>query len=122
MAYQSNGGRGETPRVYLFNLDTGQQEVLGDFPGTTFAPRFSSEGNEVILSMAQDRNTEVFTVDLWSRRQTRLTHHATIDPSPSISADSRAITLNHDRGGSQHNYDMNRDCSHVPPNSRGQGT
>ena len=24
-----------TPRVYLFNIDTGQQEVLGDFPGMT---------------------------------------------------------------------------------------
>ncbi len=29
------------PRVYLFNIDSGQQEVLGDFPGMTFAPRFS---------------------------------------------------------------------------------
>ena len=24
---------GKTPRVYLFNIDTGQQEVVGDFPG-----------------------------------------------------------------------------------------
>src|SRR3546814_4766006 len=67
MAYQSNGGRGETPRVYLFKLNTGQQEVLGDFPGMTFAPRFSSEGNEVILSLAQDGNTEVL-----DRTSTRL--------------------------------------------------
>src|SRR3546814_7109234 len=43
MAYQSNG-RTEVPRVYLFNLNTGQQEVLGDFPGMTFAPRFSKIG------------------------------------------------------------------------------
>src|SRR3989337_726353 len=35
MAYQSNG-RSEGPRVSLFNLNTGQQEVLGDFPGMTF--------------------------------------------------------------------------------------
>ncbi|MCC7048420.1 MAG: Tol-Pal system protein TolB, partial [Alphaproteobacteria bacterium] len=33
------------PRVYIFNIDTGQQEVLGDFPGMTFAPRFSPDGN-----------------------------------------------------------------------------
>src|SRR3546814_18215601 len=58
MAYQSNGGRGETPRVSLFNLDTGQQEVLGDFPGMPFAPRLSSAGNEVILSLAPDDTTE----------------------------------------------------------------
>ena len=29
------------PRVYLLNIETGQQEVVGDFPGMTFAPRFS---------------------------------------------------------------------------------
>ena len=41
---------GKVPRVYLFNLTTGQQEVLGDFPGMTFAPRFSPNGNKVIMS------------------------------------------------------------------------
>src|SRR3546814_12014564 len=54
MAYQSNG-RTEVPRVYLFNLNTGQQEVLGDFPGMTFAPRFSNEGNEVIKRSEERR-------------------------------------------------------------------
>src|SRR3546814_16866064 len=88
MAYQSNG-RTEVPRVYLFNLNTGQQEVLGDFPGMTFAPRFSSEGNEVIMSMAKDGNTEIYTVDLRTRRQTRLTNHPAIDTSPSRSAARR---------------------------------
>ncbi len=37
---------GNKPRVYLFNIDSGQQEVLGDFPGMTFAPRFSPDGSE----------------------------------------------------------------------------
>ena len=27
------------------------QEVLGDFPGMTFAPRFSPDGNKVIMSL-----------------------------------------------------------------------
>ena len=46
------------PRVYLYNIDTGQQEIIGDFPGMTFAPRFSPDGNKVIMSMAQDGNSE----------------------------------------------------------------
>ena len=36
MSYANN-----RPRVYLFNLGTGRQSVLGDFAGMTFAPRFS---------------------------------------------------------------------------------
>ena len=41
------------PRVYIFNLDTGQQELLGSFPGMTFAPRFSPSGEKIIMSLAE---------------------------------------------------------------------
>ena len=37
---------GGVPRVYLRHIDTGQQELLGDFPGMTFAPRFAPDGNQ----------------------------------------------------------------------------
>ena len=52
------------PRVYIYNIDTGQQEVLGDFPGMTFAPRFSPDGNQVIMSLALNGNSDIFTMDL----------------------------------------------------------
>ena len=38
------------PRVYLLDIETGVQEVVGDFPGMTFAPRFSPDGNKIIMS------------------------------------------------------------------------
>src|SRR5690606_4943961 len=44
MSYYRNN-----PRVYIFNIDTGRQEVLGDFPGMTFAPRFSPDGKKIIM-------------------------------------------------------------------------
>ena len=37
------------PRVYLLDIETGTQEVVGDFPGMTFAPRFSPDGKKIIL-------------------------------------------------------------------------
>ena len=43
-------GQGE-PRVYLLNIETGQREVVGNFPGMTFAPRFSPDGQRVIMSL-----------------------------------------------------------------------
>ena len=33
-------------QVYLFNIETGEQEQLGTFRGMTFAPRFSPDGRE----------------------------------------------------------------------------
>ena len=49
------------PRVYLYNIDSGQRERLGDFPGMTFAPRFSPDGNSVIMSMARGGTSDITT-------------------------------------------------------------
>ena len=42
------------PRVYLLDIETGTQEVVGNFPGMTFAPRFSPDGKKIIMSFAED--------------------------------------------------------------------
>jgi len=97
------------PRVYLFNIDTGQQEVLGDFPGMTFAPRFSPVGNKVIMSLAINGKTDIWTMDLRTRKATRITDSPAIDTSPSYSPDGKQIVFNSDRGGTQQLYVMNAD-------------
>ena len=109
------------PRVYLYNIDTGQQEVLGDFPGMTFAPRFSPDGNAVIMTISEDGNSEIYEMDLRTRRFRRLTSHPAIDTSPSYSPDRRFIVFNSDRGGSQQLYVMNANGSNVRRISFGKG-
>jgi TolB protein len=98
-----------SPRVFLFNIDTGQQEVLGDFPGMTFAPRFSPDGNKVIMSMSANGKTDIWTMDLRTRKATRLTDSPAIDTSPCYSPDGKQIVFNSDRGGTQQLYVMNAD-------------
>jgi TolB protein len=112
---------GNKPRVYLFSISTGQQEVLGDFPGMTFAPRYSPDGNSVIMSLAQSGNTDIYVMDLRTRRSKRLTDHPAIDTSPSYSPDGSHIVFNSDRGGEQQLYVMNADGSGVARISKGQG-
>jgi TolB protein len=112
---------GGIPRVYLFNLNTGQEEVLGEFPGMTFAPRFSPDGNRVIMSMARGGNSDIFTMDLRTRRVDQLTNHTAIDTSPSYAPDGRQIVFNSDRGGSQQLYVMSAEGSGVRRISFGKG-
>jgi TolB protein len=73
----------------------------------TFAPRFSSDGKKVVMSMAQDGNSEIYSMDLRTRRTARLTRHPSIDTSPSYAPDGRQIVFTSDRGGAQQIYVMN---------------
>lgn len=114
-------GRGE-PRVLLMNVETGQREVIGDFPGMTFAPRFSPDGQRVIMSLQKEGNSNIFAMDLRSRRTTRLTDTAAIDTSPSYSPDGRAVVFESDRGNSQQIYVMGADGSGQRRISFGQGS
>ena len=45
----------------------------------TFAPRFLPDGDSVIMSMAESGNTEIYTMDLSTRKVLQLTRHSAID-------------------------------------------
>ena len=102
---------GETPKVYLLNIETGQKEVVGAFPGMTFAPRFSPDGQRIVMSLERDGNTNLFVMDLRSRRTMRLTNDNAIDTAPCYSPDGREIVFESDRAGSRQLYVMGADGS-----------
>ena len=102
---------GGIPRVYLYDLQRGRQEVLGDFRSMTFAPRFSADGSRVLLTEAESGNSDIHIMDLRTRQSRRLTTHPAIDTSPSMSPDGREVVFNSDRGGSPQLYIMNADGS-----------
>jgi TolB protein len=110
-----------TPRVYLFNIESGRQELLGNFKGMTFAPRFTPDGQSVLMAFAERGNSDIRLMDLRTRKSTRLTTHPAIDTSPSGSPDSHFVAFNSDRGGSPQIYVMNIDGSNVHRISFGRG-
>ncbi len=109
------------PRVYLLDIETGVQEVVGNFPGMTFAPRFSPDGKKIIMSFAKDGNSDIYTMDLESRVVERITDHSSIDTSPSYSPDGKYIAFNSDRSGLQQIYVMKSDGSNVKRVTFGNG-
>ncbi|MBV8838895.1 MAG: Tol-Pal system protein TolB [Alphaproteobacteria bacterium] len=104
IAYMSYG-QGD-PRVYLLNIETGQREIVGNFPGMSFSPRFSPTGQQVIMSLQQGANSNLFVMDLQSKRTTRLTDTAAIDTAPCYAPDGGRICFESDRGGKPQIYVM----------------
>ncbi|MDB5316768.1 MAG: Tol-Pal system beta propeller repeat protein TolB [Rhodospirillales bacterium] len=102
MSYQAQG----EPRVYLLDLGSGRQEVLGNFGGMTLSPRFSPDGRSVVLSSTRGGDANIFVVDLGSRRERQLTSGSGLDVSPCYSPDGAQIVFNSDRGGDQQLYVM----------------
>lgn len=109
------------PRVYLFDLETGRQEKLGDFPNMTFSPRFSPDGNFVAMTLESGGNSDIYVMDLRTRQSRRLTFDPAVDTAPSFSPDGKQIVFESDRGGSQQIYVMNADGSNQHRVSFGEG-
>jgi TolB protein len=109
------------PHIYLFDLETGKQEELGNFPNMTFSPRFSPDGNRVALALETAGNSDIYVMDLRTRAVQRLTTDPAIDSAPSFSPDGRQIAFESDRGGSKQIYLMNVDGSNQHRISFGAG-
>ena len=112
---------GGNPRVYLFNIETGQKEIVGVFPNMTFSPRFSPDGEQVIMSLQNGGNANIYTLDMRSKATRQMTTTAAIDTAPSYSPDGARICFESDRGGGQQIYVMNSDGSGQQRISSGEG-
>lgn len=109
------------PQVYLLDIETGRRELLGNFPGMTFAPRFSPDGNTLIMAMSVKGNSDLYAMDLRTRSTSRLTNDPAIDVSGSFSPDGRKLVFNSDRGGSSQIYTMSANGTDKKRISFGKG-
>ncbi|WP_121047087.1 Tol-Pal system beta propeller repeat protein TolB [Sphingosinicella microcystinivorans] len=99
------------PRVYIYNIGTGRQTLVGNLPNMSFAPRFSPDGQSLVFSMAQGGNTDIYRMSVNGGTPQRLTTAPGIDTGPSYSPDGSKIVFESDRGGTQQLYVMNADGS-----------
>ncbi len=96
------------PRVHLRNLYSGKDMLLGNFSGITFAPKFSPDGNKVLVSIStsQSAATHIYEINLSTRHVKQLTRGMSINTSPSYSPDGQKIAFTSDRSGSPQIYVM----------------
>ena len=120
LLYMSYSKRG--PKVFVKDLHSGDERIVGEFPGISFAPRFSPDGTKAIMSVSENGATNIYEIDFASMYNKKLTNSKrAINTSPSYTPDGRYVIFNSDRSGSRQLYKMNRDGSGIKKISKGSG-
>ena len=116
--------KANSPRVFIFDIETGQQEIVGEFPGMTFAPRFSPDGKKIVMSYSDPDvgNAEIYILDLQTRSLKRITDNSAIDVSGSFSPDGKKLVFNSDRTGKRHLYIIESNGKNLKRISRERGS
>jgi TolB protein len=99
------------PRIYVYDIGTGRQQLVTQSSNPTFAPRWSPDGRWILYSMAIGGNTDIYRVSANGGASTRLTDSPSIDIGGSYSPDGSKIVFESDRSGTQQCYTMNADGS-----------
>jgi TolB protein len=101
-------------RTYLYDIETGRREILGEASGqTNYAARFSPDGRSVALAREVNGNSDIYVIELARRTERRLTTSSSIDTSPSYSPDGRQIVFVSDRGRGPQLYIMREDGANM---------
>jgi TolB protein len=95
------------PRINLLDVATVGTRQLQTADGEmAFSPRFSRDGSQVIYSVSNGGNTDIYRGDIASGASTRLTSAPSIETAPSLSPDGTQIVFESDRSGTQQLYIM----------------
>jgi TolB protein len=94
-------------------MENGIEKLIGDFPGMSFAPRFSPDGKSVLMSIANDGMSHIYQLNLVTGAKKRLTKGRSINTSPCYTPEQKQIIFNSDRSGRPHLYIMDSDGSNV---------
>ncbi len=108
LSYKNN-----IPQVFTLDLKTNRTNLLGNFPGMSFAPRFSPDGKNVIMSIAKDGKTHIYEFNLKTRKKKQITRGGAIYTSPCYSPDGNKIVFNSDMSGQRRLYVMNKDGTNI---------
>jgi len=116
VSFQDNSAR-----VYLFDLQSGTQRLVGSFGEQSIGPRFSPDGNSLLMSIYRGSGAALVKMDAEGGGITELTDYSAINVSPCYSPDGSQIVFNSDRDGNQQLFVMGADGSGVKRISYGDG-
>ncbi len=108
-------------RVYLFDIQTGSQRLVGSFGEQTIGPRFSPDGNTLLMSVTRNGGSAIVKMSANGGGITELTDYNSINVAPCYSPDGSQIVFTSDRDGTQQLFVMGADGSGAKRISFGDG-
>jgi TolB protein len=112
---------GNNPRVYTFDLQSGTKRLVGAFGEQTIGPRFSPDGNSLLMSVSGHGGAALVKVGAGGGAPQQLTDYSSINVAPCYSPDGSQIVFTSDRDGSQQLFVMGADGSGAKRISFGAG-
>jgi TolB protein len=91
-------------QIYLQNLQTGQRQIISNYPGINGAPAFSPDGTKVALVLSSTGNPKIYVKNLTNGQVTQITRGYSIDTEPAWSLDGKNLLFTSNRGGTPQLY------------------
>jgi tol-pal system beta propeller repeat protein TolB len=93
--------------IYVQDITTGSRQLVASHPrGVNGAPAWSPDGSKLVVALSYIGNLELFSLDLASRHETRLTNSLAIDTEPVWAPGGQSIYFTSDRSGRPQIYQM----------------
>ncbi|UAT43128.1 hypothetical protein GUI12_03115 [Anaplasmataceae bacterium AB001_6] len=109
--------------VYLYDIKKERYKVIGNFiGGVSYAPRFSPDARNIILSRTNGTLTDLFLLNLKTGAAKKLTMKTAINTSASYSYDGKNVIFISDRAGAPKIYMMDIDGSNQKRVTYGKGS
>jgi TolB protein len=105
------GGTG--PRLFVVSSAGGRPFLVSGRAGLNTTGSYSPDGRQVLCTLSQDGNSEIYLLDARGGSPQRLTNHRGIDTSPAWSPTGREIAFTSDRSGTPHVHVMDREGGNV---------
>lgn len=93
--------------IYVQDITTGSRQLVeAHAKGINGSPAWSPDGSKLAVALSYVGNLELFTLDLASRKETRITHNPAIDTEPVWAPDGQSIYFTSDRSGRPQIYQI----------------
>jgi TolB protein len=113
LAISNNTGRKRTSTIFTLPISGSDspKQITHPDSGHSYLHDWSPDGKKLLFTGQRNKQYDIWTVDLATKKETALTKSATLDDGPEYSPDGKSIYFNSVRTGTMKIWKMNADGS-----------